>query len=1053
MIDIEPSSQSLSQLQLTIEGILGTSAKSPSNFVIEGNLMAYTASGGVVVCQLDLQNKRIISQRFFCANTSGLSNTSSTPSSANAYLNMAYAEVSNQEVSGPTETLRDSYGFPISAEPMIIARNGINVNGDNKNSPKGTDAIDLSSPSKLKERVRSINCLSLSPNNMVLAIGETGYQPRILLFSLAPDLNNSPIALIYEHSFGINSITFSPDLKYFCSLGLINDGFLNVWKLGSNSVQLQASNRCSSIINQVIWHENFIITLGLRLIKVWRFVQDVPNENEKVLQKPSVLKGKSVLLGLLINSNFISGNILNNDELLLIANTDQLLMLKLTYDNLKLVCLETPKFLLRCLLVDYELGKVWIGSDDFTIKSLDFSELTATVIPPSSQSPMSKINTMFGTTSLSPTKYEFRSNLSILKLSNFNTENLVYLSESEEIIIYSKTNLKAEKSLVSSLMKDLSGIKDTFLNDLLVFSKNGSIKQVLDSEANEQDNLKTIIKFDLPSNELISNSLTAVDSNGVHLILGDKYGNIYISKPKTNGLYEVIFQTKAHSSTINDIVYFKIGNTEFFSSISRDRMIQVFYRADDEDSKWDILQTLPLHTGNLLRVLYYDRRLYVCSSDRTISVHRFETNGEGFKIYQDKVISMKNSPINMKIISDDLIISTNDRNMLIYSIKENLEYQRSIKLFNDKTNESLLVENFTIYKNLIIVASSDKSIRVFNYTLGKPLSVSWGHLDAIISLILKPNTNELISISMDGCLFRWNLNESSTKKSISASDSNPSTAIKFESIPLYSKVTRKIIHTPTTSGVNQISPFKPLLARLNSDHSGPQEIEAGETDTSTSPTPTSRLSNATLKRIEAKKNAGEKTSPVRSNSVRSVKASPVVKNLTKSNTSLLPLKSSPTRSYSSPNNKRIIDLKGSPRKPLNSTSMNILSSPVKLNGNREAEFMERSIAHLAMIKSQILKEAVSASNKEILKKEITEISNILEGDNAQIDKENQVVNGFVNLRIDDNNKMHYEEKLLENYSEKLMQIFQEKIKDKDLNSKNGIFANLYSSKTYDNDVD
>lgn len=1050
---MENSSLLLLQQHLTIESILGTSAKTPDNFVIEGNLMAYTASGGVVVCQLDLQNNRIISQRFFCANSNGQSNSSSNPTSANAYLNMAYAEASNQEVSSPKETVKDSYGFPTSSEPMIIAGNSINVNGDNKNSPKGADTIDLTSPSKLKERVRSINCLSLSPNNRVLAIGETGYQPRILLFSLAPDLNNSPIALIYEHSFGINSITFSPDLKFFCSLGLINDGFLNVWKLGNNSVHLQASNRCSSIINQVIWHENFIITLGLRLIKVWRFLQDASNENEKVLQKPSVLKGKSVLLGLLINSNFISGNILNNDELLLIANSNQLLLLKLTYDSLKLICLETPKFLLKCLLVDYELGKVWIGSDDYSIKSLDFSDLNATVNPTSSQSPMSKINTMFGTTSLSPIKKELKSNLSILKLSNFNTDNLVYLSDSEEIVIYSKTHLKSEKSLVSSLMNDLSGIKDTFLNDLLVFSKGGLIKQVIDSEKNEEDNLRPIIKFDLPSNELISNSLTAVDSNGEHLILGDKYGNIYITKSKINEPYEVIYLTKAHSSTINDIVYFKIGNTEFFSSISRDRMIQVFFRPDDESSRWDILQTLPLHTGNLLRVLYYDKKLYVCSSDRTISVHRFETDGDEVKIHQDKIISIKNSPINMKIIDDDLIISTNDRNMLIYSIKENLEYQRSIKLFNEKTNESLLVENFTIHKNLIIVASSDKSIRVFNYILGKPLSVSWGHLDAILSLVLKPNTNELISISIDGCLFKWNFNESSKKKSSGASNSNISPDIKFDSIPLYSKVTRKIIHTPATSGINSSSPFKPLLAISNSDHSSPQENETGDIDTTVSPTPPSRLSNATLKRIEAKKKAGERISPVRSNSVRSIQASPAVKNLSKSNTSLLPLKSSSTRPSTSPSNKKTIDLKGSPRKPLNSTLMNTLASPVKLNGNNQSEFMERSIAHLAMIKSQILKETISDTNKEIIRKEINDISNLLEGDNAQIDKENQVLNGFVNLKIDDNNRMHYEEKLLENYSEKLVQIFQDKMKDKDLNGKNGIFTNLYSSKNYNNDVD
>lgn len=1056
MAEREAFSQMLSHLQLNIKSILGTSAKTPNNFVIEGSLMAYTASGGVVVCQLDLKNNKIVSQRFFCANKSSLTcnNSNFNPSSANAYLNMAYAEASKQDVPTPTEALKDSYGFTISAEPIIVTGNSVNVNGDSKSSPNASDSIDLSSPSKLKDRVRSINCISLSPDNKILAIGESGYQPRILLFSLAPDLSSSPIALIYEHSFGINSITFSPDSKYFCSLGLINDGFLNVWKFGTNSVQLLASNRCSSIINQVIWHENFIITLGLRLIKVWRYQYDDISDNEKSLQKPSILKGKSVLLGLLINCNFVSGDILNNDELLVVANNCQLLLLKLTYENLKLICLEGPKLLFQCLLVDYELCRVWFGSDDYHIEHLDFQDLTASQSQTPCHSAANKINTMFGTTAVSPTKADQKFNQSILKLSNFSKEFLVYLTDSEEVVMYDKINFKVTKTLVNSLMKNLSGIKYTYLNDLLIFSKTGAIKQVHESES-ENDNLRSIIQFELPSNELILNSLTAVDANGDNVILGDKYGNIYVTKTTIDQKYDIIYQIKAHSSAVNDILYFKIGEVEFISSISRDRMIQIFFKLNNLD--WDILQTLPLHTGNLLKFLYNDKKLYVCSADRTISVHKFETEGDSVKVYQDKVISIKNSPINMKIFGDDLIISTNDKNMLIYSISENLEFKRLLKLYNDRTNESLLVENFTIHKNLIIVASSDKSIRSFNYSLGKPLTVNWGHLDSILSLILKPNTNKLISISMDGCLFKWDFTEMSNKQLSAASDANVSSSVTPDLVPLYSKVTRKIIPTSSATNLNSNSPLKPLLSKLTTRHSSILEYESQD-DLATSPTPSSRLTNATLKRLQAKKMSTDGSSPSRSNSIRS-SDSPSKRNPTRidSSTSLLPPKTSPTKSNISPLRKKTtVELSGSPRKPLNSSAINSRRSSIKANSiDNQEEFMERSIAYLTMIKSHLSKEVISRSNRETLKREVEEISTLLGSDNSQMDKENQVITGFKELRIEDQ-KTNYEEKLLEKYSERLIQIFHDKVKDRNLSGINskGIFTKVYSAENYStNDVD
>ena len=52
------------------------------------------------------------------------------------------------------------------------------------------------------------------------------------------------------------------------------------------------------------------------------------------------MKGKNAILGSLLNGNFIDASILNEDELLVITDTNQLLALKLNVENPKLVILK-----------------------------------------------------------------------------------------------------------------------------------------------------------------------------------------------------------------------------------------------------------------------------------------------------------------------------------------------------------------------------------------------------------------------------------------------------------------------------------------------------------------------------------------------------------------------------------------------------------------------------------------------------------------------------------------------------------------------------------------
>jgi hypothetical protein len=783
---------------LVIDKVIGTSVKSPNQICVRDNLIAYTASGGIVVGEVSSTNN-IVNQRFFCAN-SNFGNVD-TCSSADAYLNMAMGESNEQP-----EVQRDAFGFFI-ANPIEVSGNSVDF------EPSNLGDVD-SSPSKLKNRVRNINCITISPDKRLLAMGEIGYNPRILIFSLAPDLLETPIAQIYEHTFGVNSLEFSPDLKYLCSLGLVNDGFIKVWKIQPSSISVYSSNKCSSIINQIIWHESFIITLGLRLIKVWKFEDD---------QK--ALKGKNVLLGPCINSNFIKADVLNNDELLLITDLNQLLLLKLTYENLKLISLENPTFKFENFLIDHEAQTIWFGSDE-AIESMPIADLkpstTAPVLSPR------RLNNMFNNLSTVRTP--------ILKLASLNSQSLLILNESEEIVLFDKQN-RIPTVIQKPLIRNLLGLKNSYSGHLLIYSKDGIVKQVDDADTS----ISTILTYNLNSIDLIANAMTAIDKSDKLIILGDKLGSLFIVR--NNGSNELIYETKAHTSTINDLTYYELNGVEFITSISRDRMIQFFYKLPDSEN-WDILQTIPLHNGNLLKVQYFNQRVYVCSSDRSISVHRLEIDGSKITIFHEKLLAIKATPIMFAITTNDLVVSTNDKTVWVYDV-ENYELKRSLKLKDDLINESLLVENFTVTSGLMIAACSDKSLRLVNYQSGRCLYVVWGHLDSIVGLNVK--NNKLMSISMDECLIEWNLIDAQVSNPKNKQAPTPKEDIK----PMNCNVTRKIIPSVPIPKTPSLKANKTPDPEQNSGSVSPKLTYNGSQPNSGSTSP--RLTNATLKRIEARR--------------------------------------------------------------------------------------------------------------------------------------------------------------------------------------------------------
>lgn len=233
---------------LTFVKAEGTSATSAAHFALCNSTVAYIVGSGVVVAVVSAANG-IESQRFFVANN--LDNPSSTHNV------------------GDYDTQRDLFGLPTYSMSNYIG--SLLDSGLDRLSL--LDIPKVTQGSKLKEKVRTPTCVALSPNGRILAVGETGYQPRVLLYSLAPDSSGLAFATINEHAFGVKHLAFSPDLKFLASLGTMTDGFLHVWKLSPLSVQLKATNRCSAMVNDLIWHDNgtgdgLLVTAGLRFVRV-----------------------------------------------------------------------------------------------------------------------------------------------------------------------------------------------------------------------------------------------------------------------------------------------------------------------------------------------------------------------------------------------------------------------------------------------------------------------------------------------------------------------------------------------------------------------------------------------------------------------------------------------------------------------------------------------------------------------------------------------------------------------------------------------------------------
>ncbi|KAK4547874.1 hypothetical protein LTR36_010593 [Oleoguttula mirabilis] len=739
-------------------------------------------------------------------------------------------------------------------------------------SPLGASGRDWSeSPTgrttTAKDRVKAATSVALSPNGRWLALGETGYKPRVLIFSLADETSDAPVCVLAEHTFGVHALSFSPDSRYLASLGTVNDGFLYMWQIDDRTgiAQLHASNKCTTLINCMAWMGGSLITAGLRFVKVWRPDEDaaidvrrtesaltpvVPKQrtetrnseygNSILNPKQRVLSGKNSLLGDMLEANFVSVLAISDTEALVCAETGEICSLNDIEKAQSLTCIAIVESPISAAVLDGDNNLRIAGAcqeqQKMTLDGLRNADAFVRKAPRRKTLP--------------PLKAFKGSRSTVIAMASLDNI-MVELSAQDGIRL---TNNAADADAISN---QLAAHEDAVLGvrpvqyaalpdaAFLTFAGCGTV-QIWDAEGASVATLVVPLEA-FPDPYGLANELRAVTplSDGSTLAVGDKCGNLTVLDTRSNS---PLVRVRAHSAEITDICAFERSGIQLVATSSRDRTVQLFAWNGGE---LDLLQTMDEHAGAVTELMATKdgERLLSASADRTIvvreSLQRVDGDPSSAVFVMLRTINLKSAPTSMSLATDQttVLVSTTDRTISKYSIKSG-QAGLSFKCSDPEGGDAVIMSKICFAPSLVGnptivgISSSDKSVRLYS-EFGTLLARDWGHTEGITDIALlaadlqtgdeKPKALQLVTVAADSTIFMWD-----TTPATSSRPSSTGLGIVDESTPSRPATVgpplRKVISYSELSrfrrdtSIEEGEPGSPTASRAATQPSSPQRL-------------------------------------------------------------------------------------------------------------------------------------------------------------------------------------------------------------------------------------
>ncbi|KAL1954390.1 hypothetical protein VTO42DRAFT_1205 [Malbranchea cinnamomea] len=748
-----PYKHSPYQTSLSLQAVIGTTTSGPNGFSCHEPSRSFALCAGSAAVLAELDGELNLSQRFFRArpNATGLNPVPS-------YYN---------------------HGTPPST-PDTRTRSGTGRSGLNGSSYGGSPNQDWGETNQSRtwgsrDRVKAVTSVSLSPNGRFLAVGETGYNPRVLIFSTAKDVPpHSPLSIMSEHSHGVRFLAFSPNSQFLASLGDVNDGFLFVWavNLRSGAVRLHSANKCTSFVRDMCWIGHSLVTVGTRHIKVWRLGDAAASAP---CPTPVALTARNCLLGDLVDSVFTCIGGISDREAIICSETGAVCLFDDTGGQQKLHHVKSLDFGIYSVAVDFESNVVWFGGHERTFLKCSIDDLRTSI----GRTP---------TSSSFSSRRKLKPKLPAIISMGVVCSQIVTVDAAHAIRICSLDKLdqgpiedNAHISMPAHEDAVLGlgplGDPNIFSADFYTWSCGGMVcfwDLQGKCQAIKKVELEQVSRDDEDKNEL--KILRALDDLGM-FVSGDRYGVLRTIKSQD---WQCANEVRAHAGEVTDIAVQPLQSSCLIASAGRDRMIQLFQCSEN---RFELIQTMDDHVAAVGGLLFVNdgEKLLSCSADRTVIIRERvirESDGETIAAFIiSKVLTLKASPVSMAILPDDpdeLVLSTVDRQIHKFDIPST-RHIHSFRAADSEPSDAVVMGSLTVENGtagqcprlLIGVSATDKSIRVYDFERDVLLAREFGHTEGVSDVMIlhqttysslhKGQKKTLISGGLDGVIMIWRL--------------------------------------------------------------------------------------------------------------------------------------------------------------------------------------------------------------------------------------------------------------------------------------------------------
>ncbi|EGP91414.1 uncharacterized protein MYCGRDRAFT_66546 [Zymoseptoria tritici IPO323] len=608
-----------------------------------------------------------------------------------------------------------------------------------------------------KDRVKAATSVDISPNGKWLAVGETGYKPRVLLFSAKDGSSETPITTLAEHTFGVHALSFSPDSRFLASLGTVNDGYLYVWSVDDRTggMTLFASNKCTTTIHAMSWMGRSVLTVGLRYAKVWRPEEDTALEGRenirssilvtprpKMDSRPSdygnsissprhrVLVGKNILLGDLLDVTFVSIVVLSNSTAILSAESGEICLLDDTDRTQSIKLAANAGMSITSARLDDAGVYHAFGADDNALSAVGAHTVAVAAV---------------GTA-----------------LVEISSDRIISLAKTDDQQ-RQRRRLPAHEDAVLGVRNFTSTVLPEAA--FYTFSGNGTVHFWTAHGVSVAEAMNVPVETS-PEMWGMANGLTAMTAllDGTFMASGDKYGTVALLGVATR---RIVHQVRAHAAEILDLITFEREGAHFLASASRDRTVQLFLV---KDRTLELLQTMDEHAGAVTSLLLaqHGTQLLSCSADRTVvvrdSVFRDPQDSATLAFAMLRAITLKSAPVSMCLASEpnSILVSTLDRCIAKYSTSSG-QAGFSFKCSDNEGGEAVVISKVIYAPSLngnptiAGVSSGDKSFRLYT-EYGNLIARDWGHTEGITDMAIvqcRDGASSFVTVAADTTIFLW----------------------------------------------------------------------------------------------------------------------------------------------------------------------------------------------------------------------------------------------------------------------------------------------------------